>query len=210
MGADLFESYVGSGVAAIAIGATMGLGMDGMAMRWMMLPMLFIIVGMLASVIGIGMFNMLKNMKPSSALSNGLYIAGFLFIIAAYFVVKGVTAGMSPEIPSSLESRPLGPYLAVLLGIVAGMLIALSRNITQPGDRSTRSLKLLNRASHYDHQRLRHGTSRALPHSGLLYCHGDLGFIRHLRSLRYCHCWCRHAGHSWNDHVRGQQRSDFR
>lgn len=124
MGADLFESYVGSVVAAIAIGATMGLGIDGMAMRWMMLPMLFIIVGMLASVIGIGMFNMLKNMKPSSALSNGLYIAGILFIIAAYFVVKGVTAGMSPEYLSSLGIKgPLGPFWAVLLGIVAGMLI---------------------------------------------------------------------------------------
>jgi len=124
MGADLFESYVGSVVAAIAIGATMGLGVEGMAMKWMMLPMLFIIVGLASSVIGIGLFNMLKNMSPQSALSNGLYIAGILFIAASYFVVKAVTADMTPEYLQSLGIRgSLGPFWAVLLGIVAGMLI---------------------------------------------------------------------------------------
>ena len=124
MGADLYESYCGSVIAAIAIGATMGLGVEGMAMKWMMLPMLFIIVGLFASVIGIGLFNFLKNMKPQSALSNSLYIAGILFIIASYFVVKSTTAGMSAEYLASLGMiGPLGPFWAVLLGIVAGMLI---------------------------------------------------------------------------------------
>jgi len=124
MGADLYESYCGSVVAAIAIGATMGLGVEGMAMKWMMLPMLFIIVGLLASVIGIGLFNFLKNMKPQSALSNSLYIAGILFIVASYFVVKATTAGMSAEYLNSVGMiSPLGPFWAVLLGIIAGMLI---------------------------------------------------------------------------------------
>ncbi|WP_408998085.1 sodium-translocating pyrophosphatase [Syntrophus buswellii] len=124
MGADLFESYVGSVVAAIAIGATMGLGVEGMAMKWMMLPMLFIIVGLASSVIGIGLFNLLKNMSPQSALSNGLYIAGVLFIASSYFVVKTITADMTPEYLQSLGIRgPLGPFWAVLMGIVAGMLI---------------------------------------------------------------------------------------
>ncbi|MDD5723704.1 MAG: sodium-translocating pyrophosphatase [Syntrophales bacterium] len=124
MGADLYESYCGSVVAAIAIGATMGLGVEGMAMKWMMLPMLFIIVGLLASVIGIGLFNFLKNMKPQSALSNSLYIAGILFIVASYFVVKSTTAGMSAEYLNSVGMiSSLGPFWAVLLGIIAGMLI---------------------------------------------------------------------------------------
>ena len=124
MGADLYESYCGSVIAAIAIGSTMGLGVEGMAMKWMMLPMLFIIVGLFASVIGIGLFNFLKNMKPQAALSNSLYIAGILFIIASYFVVKYTTAGMSAEYLKSLGMiSALGPFWAVLLGIVAGMLI---------------------------------------------------------------------------------------
>lgn len=90
MGADLYESYCGSVIAAIAIGATMG----AMAMQWMMLPMLFIVAGLLSSVIGIAMFNFLKNMKPQSALSNSLYIAGVLFIVLSFFVVRIVTQGM--------------------------------------------------------------------------------------------------------------------
>ncbi|MCK9275972.1 MAG: sodium-translocating pyrophosphatase [Syntrophales bacterium] len=124
MGADLYESYCGSVVAAIAIGATMGLGMPGMSMKWMMLPMLFIIVGLLSSVIGIGLFNYLKNMKPQSALSNSLYIAGVLFIILSFFVVKIMTNGMSEEYLKQLGMiSALGPFWAVLLGIVVGMLI---------------------------------------------------------------------------------------
>jgi K(+)-stimulated pyrophosphate-energized sodium pump len=124
MGADLYESYCGSVIAAIAIGATMGLGVEGMAMKWMMLPMLFIIIGLIASVIGIGLFNFLKNMKPQSALSNSLYIAGILFIVGSYFVVKYITAGMPAEYLKSVGMiGPLGPFWAVLLGIVAGMLI---------------------------------------------------------------------------------------
>jgi len=124
MGADLYESYCGSVIAAIAIGSTMGLGIEGMSMKWMMLPMLFIIVGLFASVIGIGIFNFLKNMKPQSALSNSLYIAGVLFIIASYFVVRYTTIGMSAEYLKSLGMiGPLGPFWAVLFGIVCGMLI---------------------------------------------------------------------------------------
>ena len=124
MGADLYESYCGSVIAAIAIAATMGKGIEGMAIKWMSLPMLFIIVGLFASVIGIGLFNFLKNMKPQSALSNSLYIAGVLFIIGSFFVVKATTADMSDEYLKSLGMiSKLGPFWAVLLGIVAGMLI---------------------------------------------------------------------------------------
>ena len=126
MGADLYESYCGSVIAAIAIGATMGLGMEGMAMKWMVLPMLFIVVGLLSSVIGIGLFNFLKNMSPGAALSNSLYIAGVLFIGLSYFIVKGITGGMDPAYLKQLGMiGPLGPFYAVLLGIVAGMLIGL-------------------------------------------------------------------------------------
>ncbi|HET57114.1 MAG TPA: sodium-translocating pyrophosphatase [Deltaproteobacteria bacterium] len=120
MGADLYESYCGSVIAAIAIGATMG----AMSMQWMMLPMLFIVAGLLSSVIGIAMFNFLKSMKPQSALSNSLYIAGVLFIVLSFFVVRTVTQGMDAEYLKSIGMiSAYGPFYAVLLGIIAGMLI---------------------------------------------------------------------------------------
>jgi len=120
MGADLYESYCGSVVAAIAIAATMG----EYKMVWMALPMLFIMAGLVASVIGIGFFNFLKNMKPQAALSNSLYIAGILFIVFSFFIVKYATAGISDEHLKSIGMiSKLGVFWAVILGIVTGMLI---------------------------------------------------------------------------------------
>ena len=120
MGADLYESYCGSVIAAIAIGATMG----AQKIVWMQLPMLFIMAGLVCSIIGIGLFNFLKNMKPQSALSNSLYIAGILFIITSFLIVKKMTAGMSAEyLKESHMISALGPFWAILLGIVCGMLI---------------------------------------------------------------------------------------
>lgn len=120
MGADLYESYCGSVIAAIAIGATMGAA----SLQWMMLPMLFIIAGLLASILGIGLFNFLKNMSPQSALSNSLYIAGVVFIILSFFVVRATTSGMDPEYLAELGMiSKYGPFYAALLGIVAGMVI---------------------------------------------------------------------------------------
>lgn len=120
MGADLYESYCGAVVAAIAIGATMG----GHKMVWMTLPMLFIMAGLISSIIGIGFFNLLKNLKPQAALSNSLYIAGILFIIASFFVVKYSTANIPEEdLRAAGMISSLGPFWANLLGIVAGMLI---------------------------------------------------------------------------------------
>jgi len=120
MGADLYESYCGSVIAAIAIAATMG----AEKMAWMTLPMLFIMAGLISSVIGIGLFNFLKGLKPQAALSNSLYIAGILFIISSFFIVKYLTAGMDDEYLKSIGMiGKLGPFWAVLLGIVVGMLI---------------------------------------------------------------------------------------
>jgi len=120
MGADLYESYCGSVVAAIAIAATMG----EYKMIWMALPMLFIMAGLVASVIGIGFFNFLKNMKPQAALSNSLYVAGILFIIFSFFIVNYTTAGIPDEYLKNMGmiSR-LGVFWAVILGIIVGMLI---------------------------------------------------------------------------------------
>lgn len=120
MGADLYESYCGSVVAAIAIGATMG----AHNMVWMSLPLLLIMAGLISSVIGIGLFNFLKGLKPQAALSNSLYIAGVLFIIFSYFVVKYSTGDMSEEYLKSLGMiSKMGAFWAVILGIIVGMLI---------------------------------------------------------------------------------------
>ncbi|MFQ5900652.1 MAG: sodium/proton-translocating pyrophosphatase, partial [Thermodesulfobacteriota bacterium] len=59
MGADIFESYVGSIIATIAIGATATVAI-GDTLTLMALPLILVVVGLIASLIGIGSMNILE------------------------------------------------------------------------------------------------------------------------------------------------------
>jgi K(+)-stimulated pyrophosphate-energized sodium pump len=107
MGADLFESYVGAVVATMALGVSMA-----NAERMMALPLLLIMVGLIASIIGIYTINILKHIDPQSALRYATYVSGVLFIIGAYCTTI-YTAGRVDE------------FWAVLAGLVTGVLIGL-------------------------------------------------------------------------------------
>ncbi|MGH7605897.1 MAG: sodium-translocating pyrophosphatase, partial [Gemmatimonadales bacterium] len=121
MGADIFESYVGSVIATIAIGATSGLVAnrpDAVA-----LPVFFTVAGLGASLVGIGAMRLLARGSPAGALRWSTFIAAGLFIAAAWalctrFDPVVTTAGGAP-LPS------LGPFYAVVAGTVAGILIGL-------------------------------------------------------------------------------------
>jgi len=105
MGADLFESYVGAVVATMSIGAGMANAEPMMA-----LPLLLIVVGLIASIIGISSIDILKQIDPQSALRYATYVSGVLFIIGAYFTTV-YTVGRVDE------------FWAVLAGLVTGVLI---------------------------------------------------------------------------------------
>ncbi|UCF04863.1 MAG: sodium-translocating pyrophosphatase [bacterium] len=105
MGADLFESYVGSVVAAIAIGAVMT-----NPVNWMSLPLALIGIGLVASIIGIFSISLLERVGPQSALRYSFYISVVLFIAGAYFAITRIVG-------------ILNPFWAVLAGIIAGVLI---------------------------------------------------------------------------------------
>jgi len=107
MGADLFESYVGSVIASMAIGSTLS-----PALNYMSLPLLLIVIGLISSVIGIFSINILKNFNPQSALRNSTYISGLLFIGGAFFSIRAILGD-------------LGVFWAVLSGMIAGVLIGL-------------------------------------------------------------------------------------
>ncbi len=107
MGADLFESYVGSVIASMAIGSTMS-----PALNHMSLPLFLIVIGLISSVIGVLSINILKNISPQSALRNAYYISGILFMAGAFFSIKIILGD-------------LGVFWAVLSGMIAGVLIGL-------------------------------------------------------------------------------------
>jgi K(+)-stimulated pyrophosphate-energized sodium pump len=117
MGADIFESYVGSMVATIAIGASAPALASSRAAA-IALPLTTAMVGLISSLIGIAFMKVLEKRDPSTALHGTTWIAGALFLGLMYPVVT------SMGITFSGESFPAnGPWIAILAGTLAGVLI---------------------------------------------------------------------------------------
>jgi len=123
MGADIFESYVGSIIATLTIAATAspallaklsatGIPTTGLTGTLMFLPVLLAVVGLVSSIIGVFSMKLLKNSEPAAALRNSTYIGAGLFLVAAYFVITsvGVTSGV---------------FWALLAGCFVGILVGL-------------------------------------------------------------------------------------
>ena len=115
MGADLFESYVGSVVATIAIGATLV-----SPFKWMFLPLGLICAGLVSSLIGILSMNILKKITPQAALRYATYVSGVFFIFFSYFLTKVVIGN-------------LAVFFSVLSGLIAGILIGLESEFFTSG-----------------------------------------------------------------------------
>ena len=123
LGADIFESYVGGIVAAIALAATSTLIADTSRLDAMLLPVAYTGAGLIASLIGIFMMRILAKGNPASALRLVTFIAAGLFLVFAYFLTSMFPLNMTSE---SGEAYPvLGPFWAVVAGTVAGIAIGL-------------------------------------------------------------------------------------
>ena len=116
MGADLFESYIGSVVATIAIGATF----SQMAFEYSALPIVFITIGLIASLTGIFSINLLKKLNPQTALRNTTYVAGIIFIIGAYFASEMIIGN-------------LNEFWVVITGLICGILIGVESEFYTSG-----------------------------------------------------------------------------
>ena len=109
MGADLYESYVGSIVSTAALAVAAGFGFNGVA-----IPMVMAAVGMLASIVGTFFIRTGEKATQKSllnALRKGTWISALLIAIISFFLVRAL-------LPDNL-----GIYFAVLSGLIAGVLI---------------------------------------------------------------------------------------
>ena len=124
MGADIFESYVGSVIATIAIAASSPF-YAASRMEAVTLPILTIIVGLVASLVGISLMKVLERYSPASALRNVTFIAAGLFLVVMYFVVNGLGFEIFDPAGGRAYSAS-GPFWALLAGSLAGILIGLA------------------------------------------------------------------------------------
>jgi K(+)-stimulated pyrophosphate-energized sodium pump len=125
MGADLFESYVGAIIAAMAIayGAKNAPAPDAAHVSLIVLPPVLAGVGILSSLAGTFTVRSRDESGLSSALFRGLYVASFLFAgIAAVFVWLTKVH----EMKLGAFQGEWGVYFALVLGLVLGILIGKS------------------------------------------------------------------------------------
>ncbi|WP_324717309.1 sodium-translocating pyrophosphatase [Carboxydochorda subterranea] len=117
MGADLFESYVASVIAAMAIGASLAQGAEE-RLGFIALPLLLAALGIVASIVAAFMVRTGEQGNPRVALRNGTWIAAGLVAAGSYFVI----ASLLPETP---DMTPFGLWMATLSGLVVGIAIGV-------------------------------------------------------------------------------------
>lgn len=127
MGADLYESYVGSIVSTAALAVAAGFGVKGVAV-----PMMLAAFGVIASIIGTFFVKTKEDASQKTllkALRLGTYISAVLVVAGAYVIIR------------LLLPEHIGIYAAVLSGLVAGVLIgAITEYFTSDSYRPTRNL----------------------------------------------------------------------
>ena len=108
MGADIFDSYVASTVAAMLLGAAM-VGPD--TLKYTIFPLVLCTLGIFASLIGIQFVRVGKNGKPGAALNFGTIFTCVLF--AAMVIVLVITGGYDMSV---LWSTLVGLTTGVVIG----------------------------------------------------------------------------------------------
>ncbi len=123
LGADIFESYVGSVVATIAIAATSS-ALAGTPLQAVALPIITVMVGLIASVVAVGMMKVLERTDPAAALRNVTFIGAGIFLVAMWFVVQAVGVQITDPVTGKIFSVA-GPFWAILTGSLVGIFIGL-------------------------------------------------------------------------------------
>jgi len=131
MGADIFESYVGSVIATIAIGATLaintpealaafvkgfpilnGLSAEVIKLKYMAMPILVVMAGLLSSFVGVFSIKIFQAGNPAGALRYTTFVAAGIFVILTAIITNSI--GM-----------PWGAFWAIFSGLVCGIAIGL-------------------------------------------------------------------------------------
>ncbi|MFT6815215.1 MAG: K(+)-stimulated pyrophosphate-energized sodium pump [Sphingobacteriales bacterium] len=132
MGADLFESYVGSIIATMVLGAAFMAGTfvdEFNGLSAVLLPLALAATGIIMSILGTFFVKVKEGGNPQMALNIGEFGSGALMIVASYFIINW----MLPETwvytdllyGTERIMTSNGIFIATVIGLVAGILIGL-------------------------------------------------------------------------------------
>jgi K(+)-stimulated pyrophosphate-energized sodium pump len=134
MGADLYESYVGSIVATMALGAIASLGLPGLtALQAIQVPVTIATIGVLSSILGTFLVRAKEDasqVKLLGSLRRGVYSSTALIAVLSFLYIY-----------FSIGKAFLGVWAALIVGLVAGNVIGFfTEYYTSDSYRPTKAL----------------------------------------------------------------------
>ena len=125
MGADLFESYVGSIIGTMVLGAAFATlpefasSFNGLGAVY--LPLALAAAGIIMSIIGTFFVRVKEGGNPQTALNLGEFGSAGLMLVVSYFLINE----MLPEswVEGSKVYTSMGVFWATIAGLVAGLLV---------------------------------------------------------------------------------------
>lgn len=121
MGADLFESYVGSIISAITLGVVIP-NIDPTSGA--LFPLTLSAVGIIASIVGSLFVRGDEKTNPHTALKSGTYVAAFITVVGAFFL-------------SRMLFGNLNAFWAITSGLIVGTIIGQVTEVYTSGDFSS-------------------------------------------------------------------------
>ncbi|MCL4147778.1 UNVERIFIED_CONTAM: hypothetical protein GTU68_004166 [Idotea baltica] len=116
MGADLFESYVGSIIGTMVLGAfILTPNYDGLGAVY--LPLVLGAVGIIMSILGTFFVKVKDGGNPQTALNIGEFGSAGLMVVASYFIIHALI----PETVGGLPEGAWGVFMATVAGLIAGL-----------------------------------------------------------------------------------------
>ena len=136
MGADLFESYVGSIIGTMVLGALISTpNFNGLGAVY--LPMALAAIGIIMSIVGTFFVRVKEGGSPHKALNIGEFGSAALMLIASYFLIKAF-------IPESVDGLPHGAngvFFATIAGLVSGLAVGkVTEYYTGTGTKPVKSI----------------------------------------------------------------------
>lgn len=113
MGADIFESYVGSIIATMLLGLSVVKSSDAV-----LLPLVIMAIGIVASIIGLAVAGTLQRIAPIRALRLAVLVATLVLVVGSFLVIRELAFTDFPD--------AMGPFYAIVMGVMVGIAIGMS------------------------------------------------------------------------------------
>ena len=117
MGADLFESYVGSIIATMVLGTAFIVSIGNI--NAVLLPLFLAATGIIMSIFGTFFVKVKEGGSPHKALNMGEFLSALLMVVASYFIINDLLP--TSWVHEGMSYTSMGVFWATIAGLLAGL-----------------------------------------------------------------------------------------